>query len=127
MNNHSNNINNPINNADVINNHNIAFNNGDMQNMFINCSNNMINYIDRELMREYLLTEMNYYLWSTAPGIHNDAYGNFLLDQLDAFENINFSVEVKNMLNNILNYFQLLNLEQKKLMYNYISSLFRNY
>jgi hypothetical protein len=126
MNNQAN-MNNLINNADVINNHNIIINNNNMQNIFVNCKNNLTNYIDRELMREYLLAEMNYYLWSTAPGIHNNAYGDFLLQQLNVLQNNNFTVEVNNMLNNILNDFQLLNLEQKKIMYNYISNLFRNY
>jgi len=120
MNNNANNINYLINNADIIN-------NGEMKNIFNNCNNILMNYIDREMMRDYLLAEMNYYLWSTGPGIKNNEYENFLLEQLNTLENINFSVEVKNILNNILNDFQLLNLEQKKLMYNYISSLYRNY
>lgn len=114
-----------------INNHNIIINNHDMQNIFVNCKNNLMNYIDRELMREYLMVEMTYYLWSTSVVIHNNHNHNnyeiFLINQLNTFRNMHFELEIKNLLNSILDDFHLLNLEQKKLMFNYISSLFRDY
>lgn len=127
MSNHPNDINYQYNNALPINNNNIIVNNNEMQNIFVNCNNNLINYIDREIMREYLLAEMNYHLWFTSAGIHNNAYGDFLIDQLNTLQNINFTDDIKNVLSSIINDFYLLNVEQKKLMYNYISSLFRNY
>jgi hypothetical protein len=116
MSNYSNDINNPYNNALPIYN-----------NIFINSENKLSNYIDREIMREYLMAEMNYHLWSTSAEIHNNAYSNFLIEQLNTLRNINFTDDIKNVLNSILNDFHLLNVEQKKFMYKYISSLFRNY
>ena len=121
MNNNPNIINNLINNNNIIN------NNHEMQHIFNNCNNNLINYIDRELMRDYLIIEMNYHLWSLSTVMINGPYGNFLLDQLNLVRNINFTDDIKNILNSILNDFNLLNVEQKKFMVNYISSLFRNY
>lgn len=121
----NNNLNYHINNVHNIN--NIIINNNEMQTIFINSKNKLVNYIDRELMREYLLAEMNYDLWSTSDGIHNDAYNNFLIEQLNTLRNINFTDDITNVLASILNDFHLLNREQKKFMYNYISSLFRNY
>ena len=127
MESNSNDINFPINNNNLINNNNIIINNGEMQNIFDDCKFKLLNYIDRELMREYLLAEMNYDLWSRQAGVYNNAYSNFLIGQLNTLRNINFTDDIKNVLNSILNDFNLLNTEQKKLMYNYISSLFRNY
>jgi len=126
MNNYSNDIHYQPNNYLINNNNNIP-NNNDMEIIFINSKNKLMNYIDRELMREYLMAEMNYELWSTSAGIHNNAYSNFLIEQLNTLRNINFTDDIKNVLNSILNDFHLLNFEKKKFMYNYISSLFRNY
>jgi hypothetical protein len=113
-------------NPNIINNNNIITNNNDMQNIFVDSYNKLMNYIDRNRMRDYLLAEMKYYIWLTSPENNNDAYGELLIEELNQLRNINFTNEMMNILNNILNDFHLLNVEQKKLMINYISSLFRN-